>query len=540
MRTDQKGVPMRCTCLRIVFVAMILSSANAAVACLACYRSPDWLTSNSPLVFVGEVLDVKELPAPEGNQSKRPGRSPSKASIATVRVLRVLKGTWKAETMDVHSGPLGSCNPFEEAHYTFTKGDKSIFILPCKPSGGTARLQHAGSLLGLEDMELVESCLNRAIVHQAEYLRDIRRDQPETYQAAAALLQAIRADSDKWLADLTLTTERAIELATARREEDAWQQKVQAAGQALAKELSKHKVETVRTALALAWLDDSNIWWSHPVWGQANGKYSSSRHTELIQSRKSYYAGVLARAGVEKKYIQEYLKDAEDSAIRSSVDFPVLGPSFARKEHSSDWETTEFILASSLFHRGMMFVHYGMRFDHLRKLNAKRLADVVPALCNSLDQRLSLVGYRAIERLPGDIFVKFIFGNMLDKSPSQWRYLIDDKDARITADRLKALARVGKEYGPFAESMFWSALTTSGCDEPALIEEAIASLREREAAKEKVQEKDFAAGSIRRFLDRNMQDRTDQDKDARMTAAQYETWFKKHPVKENSTAPLIP
>ena len=206
--------------------------------------------------------------------------------------------------------------------------------------------------------------------------------------------------------------------------------------------------------------------------------------------------------------------------------------------------TTEFILQYSQYDRGNMYKMHGMSFEYLKKLDPERLKAVIPAMCGSKDEQLSLVGYRAIERMKGVTFVDLILNDMIERDRRwNWAYLRDDKDPKVTDERLRALvAACRKNYTHWGQASFWLEMSESRCGEPAIIEEAIASLGEVEKLKnqpKKGQEQE--SEEVAKMLEQNLRAYLDKAKEFRVKPAtqpassveQYKEFFRDHPPQKD-------
>lgn len=484
---------IRCLLLAAAVLAGLLTFPSQGQACLANYRSPESLAVSSPLILVGEITSVEDGPPLKfkGMFGMENHGDDGKFTIATVQVLRVIKGTYKDRTIQIGSGPIASCAPY--AVFTrFTKGEKFVFLLPEEPFEGFACLRKQGSMREVGDTELIESCLARATQYKASYLALVKRDAPQVYADGVALAKKMTKAVSNWpkqkcvkhssegqqeaIVDasgrIVVSTTPASQPATAPDEEAYYTfedtpEREKAIG-ALADELSKVKIEVIRTALAIAWVEST--WPREHIWEQAMGRLAEKRADEILPSRRAYFRGILEAAGVEKKYVDSYLKAAKID--KGPLVFPVQLPDAFNKKLEPEDFTTEFILFYHQYDRGSMFIWYGMGFESLKDLQAARVADAIPAMCGSKDERLSLVGFRAIQYAHGDEFVGTIVSEMMGKTPYAWRYLVVE-DKERTQKRLKALAELGKSYDGF-----WMALENTRCFAPVLIDTAVSELKE--------------------------------------------------------------
>ena len=88
-------------------IALFAAGSRTASACLAEFRSFDWIVGHSALIFVGEVTRVEKLPAGRADEGEDgPGADPP--TMATIRVKRVLHGEYSREEITLRSGPVAS------------------------------------------------------------------------------------------------------------------------------------------------------------------------------------------------------------------------------------------------------------------------------------------------------------------------------------------------------------------------------------------------------------------------------------------------
>lgn len=163
-------------------------AACDARACLAEYRSPDWQVAHSPLVIIGKVEKVEKGKVANAEQerglwSKNLNKHEPKPSIATVRIMRILKGNYPKTHVRIGSGPIRSC-AFHEVHCSFHVGDQWVCILPSYPRDGAVALLWGGSVRSLRETEMVESQVARAIAYRDTYLNELQRENPKVHAAA--------------------------------------------------------------------------------------------------------------------------------------------------------------------------------------------------------------------------------------------------------------------------------------------------------------------------------------------------------------------
>jgi hypothetical protein len=449
-------------------------SARPCEACLACYRSPDWLAAESPLVLIGEVADVKEPRKGHAQQESLWGSDDlAKPSTAVVRVLTVLKGTCKEEKLEIGSGPVPSCAG--AFHYGFEKGDTRIFMLPALPVKGYAALAEQGSLRDLSQREMIENRILRAAEFKRAYLAEVGRETPDVAAAAERICKRLATLVNAWPEQRLAKSEDYPEGYLEDTED------VEKAVEEVAKGLAGEKIETLRTALAMVWSDGAADWPRHNVWHKALRLLSDRRADDIAVSRLAYYKRVLTQAGVDASYVETYLKSLKPADMRSQLDFPVPNPNPYGHELEGDILTTDFILRFSSCLRGDMFQDYGMQSEQLASLKPARLKPVLPAICGSDDGRLARVGYWAIEHMPGNDYVRIMLDDVLNGKTEAWQYLAG-RDHRGSATRrlrfLVSLAR--KELPPQGLERFWEQVARGGCFNPAVVEGAMDHLEQLE------------------------------------------------------------
>lgn len=95
-------------CFLLATIACGLVAAAPARACLAEFRSFDWLVGESALIFVGTIEKVEKVEPGEEDRRFDEPEEDSGPTLATVRISRVLHGNFSAETLRLRSGPVAS------------------------------------------------------------------------------------------------------------------------------------------------------------------------------------------------------------------------------------------------------------------------------------------------------------------------------------------------------------------------------------------------------------------------------------------------
>jgi hypothetical protein len=548
--------------LASMLVGGLVAFPSQGQACLAYYCSPESLAVHCPLIVIAEITSVEEGPPIDLTRWFSQDADGGKPTTATVKVLRVIKGTYREETLKVGSGPVDSCAPYP-CFYTFTRGEKVLLLLPDEPHERYASLHKQGCMRSVSETELIESAWARAGMYKSVYLAQVKRDAPQVYAEAQALSEKMAKAAGTWpkqgrvkrtlarsgsevaiadqaekgaetqaasaptaSANKTSITGAALSTQTASAPADETYYtyhetpETEKAVEALADDLAKVKIDVIRTSLAMAWLEDA--WPKDHIWTEAMARLAEKRADEIRASRQEYFRGVLYSAGVEKKYVDSYLKAANIGDW--PLGFPVSTPyTFKLKLGPEDF-TTDFILAYHQYDRGSMYIRYGMRFDSLKDLQAGRMTGIIPAMCGSKDWALSLVGFRAIEYAQGDEFIETILSEMMDSRPYAWRYLVD-RDKERTKRRLTALADAGKIDG-----QFWQTLArTQGFEQP-FVDAAIAELKALPGRKLSEREELWVKKSLASYLESALRKRGGATTQPSMTPEEYEEFFKEHPT----------
>jgi hypothetical protein len=463
-------------------------AACDAHACLAEYRSPDWLVADSPLVIIGEVEKVEkgytaDVAGRKGDAGTRTGDGPRgdgpKATVSTVRIMRILKGSYPKAHVRIGSGPIRSCSGNEE-HFSFPVGTQHIFFLPIYPRNGEAALVWGTSVRSLRETEMVESRVARAIAYRAAYLSELQRENPKVHAAAVQLAEEMRKAGKTW--------------PEANRDKETYEpsKQYQAAVDKLKDTLAKVDVEAIRAALALDWLsEEPDTWWRKEVWVGAIRKVTESRNREIAAFQRDWIRKTLTRAHVEKEYVDEYSKAAEKEDPRASLSFPPKTPwmyNYFQKEGAKAGASlsTDFILRYHSYERGMMVPAYagGFSAEVLAGLDPKRVGPLIASLYQSDDERLRWLAHQAIGYMPGTEFVDLVLDDMVEEGhPGAWQILDHWKRPKETAPRLAAMVDLASnKYAPRGVQAMWRTLREGECFEPVCIEKAVAALEQAEKA----------------------------------------------------------
>jgi hypothetical protein len=246
-------------------MAALLLITPIVRACLAEFRSMEFQVAHSPLIFVGRVEAVQNVPAPAqgpGSLKRLPGEGTPQ--IATVRVLRFIKGSAGRVAIRVHSGPVRSCAPYV-VHYEFRRGQTRIFILSARIADDEGVLQYGGSLVEESALSEVTASLARVRGFRQEYLERLRLDQPDVLTTGTRFHREIAKLSETWPYLPQSPSGPGSEDAAAKldREFDAAAYRVQ-------DRLATVSVPTVLAALALDWCSDAPSYWADSmIWERA-------------------------------------------------------------------------------------------------------------------------------------------------------------------------------------------------------------------------------------------------------------------------------
>jgi hypothetical protein len=527
--------------LSVLAMAMLpISFPQASLACLAHYCSPDGLVAKSPLIVIARVEKVEKAKAQPRLQhtslfSVRSKDEPGEPgpTIAHVKVLRVLKGAFTAETLAIGSGPIASCAPWA-VHYGFSVGEERIFILPHLPEEGATALCFGGSVLPISSTEMIEQRIARAQQFQADYLAAIQRELPETYAAGQRLVERLQSESPRWPEPTKVPVKDMPDCFTLQEGPEFG-----TAMERLVKDLMAVDVEAIRTAMAMDWLrEDTQRWSKHPLWERAIDELASQNTKNIAAAERARIRRELTKVGVAAAHVDKYLVAVTDQDFGRRLRFPPSVP-YPYREYTPEDLTTGFILAFYNYDRGAMFQLYGMDFDALAKLDVARVKPLVAALYASDDARLRIVACRIIERVPGTAFVDLVLNDM-DDNIHTWSHLVgkDDKD---TEQRLTALLDSTQDgLSSWGRRVFWQNLRRGECYHDVCIRRAIDELEKIEAhLRDRPNDNKDETGDMRRlsqvlelYLAGAMEHRENKPLD-RKSAAQYRHWFKAHPKQSD-------
>ncbi|MEN6457987.1 MAG: hypothetical protein ABFC63_03590 [Thermoguttaceae bacterium] len=520
--------------------------ASPAWGCLGGYRGPDWQVGNSPLILIGTIEKVEagkianaakyRAPFDGGGESHR-----TPPTIATVRIDRIVKGRYSGSLLRIGSGPIhNSCD--EDWFYAFTLGEQKLFILPYDPVDGEVALEWGGSVLELSETSMIESRVARAVAFRDTYLADLQREEPRTYAQGVRLAAEIRESAKSWP-----DPQRDEETG---KPSDAYNKSLAE----LQKKLAAADVEAIRAALAIDWLaDDSGHWERKQLWRDAMTAVASSRVPELDAAGERWVRKTLARAGVEKQRVENYLATVAKAKLHVHLHYPHDAPtewSYFHYDYAGGAEilTTDFILRYHSYDRGAMLHTYAGALDSsiLAKIDSKRVKPWVVSLYHNDDERLRWLAKQVIGLTPGTPFVDCVLNDMtIDGHPQAWSVLSHYRCPKETAPRLAAmidLAETGCQ--PWQLATMWRSLRSGYCFEPVCIEKAMVALEAMEQAASKMgrrgesqgeshdagQPQEPLVGALREYLEAARSDR----EGARLpglSAAEFRQWFKAHPAK---------
>ena len=452
------------------------------------------------MIIVGGVAAIEESAREKESDPDRPG-----PSVATIKVLQILKGRYEAASVRVRSGPISSCAPWS-VHVKFEVGEKRVYLFPEQPIRGETGLAWGGSLLELSRVPSVEARVLRAKAYREEYLDRIKMQSPKTFDNGASLAKEMRKAVATW--------------------PESAEKGFKSSVQDLATRLKAEETESARLAVALDWLDsDANGWYRHEVWMSAVRQSRETRGAEFAAAERDRLKAELTRASVEAPLIVSYLNAIKKGGLQGAMDFPPSPYALATDASAVDL-TTDFMVRYRAYDRGRMFSYYGMQFELLEKIDPARVALILPAMFGSDDEQLSLVAFRAIERMPGVHFIDLVLSAQLEK-PCSWYALEHPTDHAQTARRLRALLDAAQSgLTKYGRSALWRQLAQGGCFLRPCIDGAIATLDSpKDADAEEL-------GAIRAYLEAAMKHRRPDEASATRSPAEYAAWFRAHPPAE--------
>lgn len=513
-------------------VALVLVQPREARGCLCHYRSPDWQVAHSPLILIGRIEKVEDVP-PDPEMDGEGDRA--RPSLAHVRIQRILKGRYEQETVRVRSGPIRSCSPFPR-YVHFQVGDHWLFILPVYPEQSEAPLMWGGSLRELRDTEMIEARIARCRAYRGAYLDEIHREQPEVFAAATALAKEMREAAKQWPAPRPII---GPDVETGFTEFYADPEAAEAKEEQLSKRLARAGVEEIRTAQALDWLrDEPRCWVRHPLWLRSLRDCVSEREEQIAAVEKRRIRKLLRHAGVEQPRIEEYVAAIEEERrFSEDLEFPVSWPYWHGRDESKVDLTTDFIVSYHSYDRGAMFPAYVGGSSDFSRLNPERVKPIIAALWGSDDERLRRLASGVIKRVPGTVFVNLVLTDLESGRVYAWQSLENRASDQETAARLAAMIDLAsKEYTPWGIAAMWSSLRRGECFHDVCIRKAIEALTQRETkAAKKAQgqraeekhlavERDEVAVALHQYLDAAMRSRKAAESSSR-SAEDYRKWF---------------
>ena len=526
----KRGV-FSCCCVAFVMCCVIafMTGRGSAFACLAEYRSPDWEAAHAPVIFIGTVEKVEDA-KPEELDAQGflhgllgGGKDEPKPTVATVKITRMIKGNLDVKTIKVYSGPLASCAPYD-VHYTFTAGKSYVFCPDHLDAKGNAQMAGYGRMHSLSDVELIESCWNRAQVFQKAFIDAARKEHPEEFKKAQALLTAVAKQSKTW-PDYPNLLRKEGEKPDAEAEKAAlekYDKELDDAVDKLTKTIGDASLETLRICMSLDWLTNTARP-GHSIWTRFTQNLENGKPNDFAEYEQARITKDLQALGFDAKQIKTYLAHFEVRDFRSPFGFPAEPPSpWGNKEWEGDSLTTDFIYRYTSYDRGAMFPAYGMSWEVLAKLDPQKVKNVIEEMYASRDEQLRLVAYRAIERIPGTEFVDLIISRMYD-DPFAWQALVAEKDQAETDKRLGALIqKVMQEPEWYWTISLWGVLKRGQCFETVCLDKAVDLLEQEEKGKliRDKQEIESLKGSLRSYLNAAL-NHFSQQKMAPKDAAEY-------------------
>jgi hypothetical protein len=444
----------------------LMISAKAS-ACLAPYRSLQWLVTESPLVIVGKVTAVEFAPEEkrtggDGNAGGNVLGSRARASVATIQVLQVLKGDNGATPVKLRSGPIESC-AWDPVHYAFIEGEVRVFVVSGFDAKG-AYLRFGGSVRDVSALELVKAALDRAVVQRRRFVDRLAAEAPKALADGEKLAAELARECTSWPKGRS-PDDRPEDVARADK----------ARGDAIvavAKKVETVEAPVIQSAIAV----DADplrhrTWSAHSVWREVAREHLTKHRAAVAAACRVYWRKELARINIAPDHVKAYLDGAKDEDI-ASLDGPPSLPHL--KTPDGEAFTTDFIARYHCGDPGWMFVTYGMKFDSLAKLNPIRAAQTIAAMYGSADESVRRVAERAIDRADGTHFVNLVLERQMDGDVRAWAIL--DR-ARNYDEQLKAMVdRAYERYERQGIAEFWESLTAGRCFARVCIAQAIERL----------------------------------------------------------------
>lgn len=506
-------------------------------------------------------------PTEDGAEEESSLDSRSKPQVATVRVMRVLKGVWGGQDLRIGSGPIDSCS-MSPVHFRFTVGEKAIFLLSEPITDNRTVLRYGGSFCELIQTEAIMACLDRCMAWRQAWLDEMQRDRPQDLAAVDDLETALhRFAHDRRLVRDRIIAERkrieatipmiaaptaadpaGMEMDQGRMSPDQeasyrkWRESIDAADAAGIKALVPILNVPPRILYTLACRN-----WPSPspaqrddldMWGSLANDALVSREAEMLRFHKELLRPRLTRAGVSDADLQAYMASAVASEYGRFPWFPLGSLNLRTPPEGSKTdpgiETTDAIAMAEDWNRGTLFMAYGMCRKELARLDPERLALIVPRLCGSLDEDARNIGFKMAEYLPGTRFVSLLAECMIDDHPSAWKWIGNDDDPVLNKERFSVLVAWVQKQNPWRRQAFWNALIATDGFRPELIDAAIAEVKAWEDARNNdiIPDKEQwgrAVAMARRYLSiaRTAQNPPDPAKEP--TAETMKSWFHSKP-----------
>jgi len=513
---------------------LALLAPGRASACLAEYRSPEWLVGNSSLIFIGEVEEVESGHVGDASRLRYDdgvggGRSSQIPTVATVRILRILKGKYSEARIHIGSGPIRSCAPFA-VYDSFARKDQRIFIVPKYAVNGEVALCWGGSLLPLGETTMIEARVARAVAYRQEYIGELQKKSPETLAAAQKLALELRYQSRNW------PTKNAKE------------EEYEKVADALVKRLTGVDVAVIVATLAYEnGSDEANVWWRLYVWELVSRRIEKDRPRDVISFQRKWMRQTLTVAGVETKFIDEYLAATSDQNSRGGIAFPPepCGVHYRdRQKINRSLLTTHFILRYHHYDRGEMVRVFagGFSAEILANLDIGRVKPLIASMYYSDGERLRWLAQQAIGYAPGAECVDLLLNDMVHEGhPYAWRALDHYQMPKETSARLAAMIDLCEsQYSDWEQQAMWRSLQFGNCFYDVGVQKAISTLAKLEKPDAKPQgkaadrdeaERNRLAQTLREYL-AAAKAAGNPAKTPDTTADEFRQWFRAHPAQQ--------
>ena len=417
------------------------------------------------------------------------------AKIATVRIMRVLKGRYPNTRVKIGSGPILCRTVSAIMECDFHVGDQSLFILPAYPKDGAVAMTAIEDALPLSAISMIERELTAAAACRSEYLIDLQMERPKVFAAAWRLADEMRKAAETWPEEGEDKVVPKGWYKTGLRD--------------LEKKLAEIDVEVIRAALAIDWLaDEPHRWSSQPVWKEAFAGACRSRQQEIDADQERWIEKTLAHAGVESRYIEEYVDALRKTASHGELCFPYKPSSNARVldpdgKTNADDLSTDFVLRANCYDREGYLAIFRSNFHTakdwllLSRLKPARIKLTVALLMPENDRGGSLFVRGLIPRLPGTEFVDLVASAINGEGcETSWKLLENPTDDKETAARLSLLMEKASAGGDYGTARLFRSLRCGNCFYPICIERGIdvlakaEKLAQRKGAKKKTETSD--------------------------------------------------